>query len=82
MAGESVDKIKFTLNGKEITLKEGERLGCENRKLKDLGSLWNKIDVNGNNKLDKEEFELAEKLNKVLNNNGQWNSAQMKVLAG
>lgn len=81
MAGESVDKIKFTLNGKEITLKEGERLGCENRKLKDLGSLWNKIDVNGNNKLDKEEFELAEKLNKVLNNNGQWNSAQMKALA-
>lgn len=82
MSGENVGKIKFTLNGKEITLSEGERLGRENRKLKDLGSLWEKIDVNGDKHLDKNEFILAQKLNQLLSNNGQWNSSQMKALAG
>lgn len=80
MAGE-VNKIKFTLNGKEITLKEGERLGSENRKLKDLGSLWTQIDTNNNKRLDKEEFSLVKKLASLLDKDGKWDSKDMQQLA-
>lgn len=63
MAGESVNKIEFTFNGKKISLKEGERLGCcEKNKLKDLGSLWTKLDANTNKKLDAEEFSVMQRL--------------------
>lgn len=67
MAGENVNKIEFTFNGKKISLKEGERLGCcEKNKLKDLGSLWTKLDANTNKKLDAEEFIVVQRLVALL----------------
>ena len=79
MAGENVDKIKFSVNGKDITLREGERLGNDKRKLKDLGSLWDKITQD--NKLDKNELDMFKKLDQILNKNGEWNSVQMQSIA-
>lgn len=79
MTGENIDKIKFSFNDKKITLREGENLRWEKRKLADLGSLW--TEITKDNKLDSDEMNLFQKLDKLLNNNGSWNSSQMKALA-
>lgn len=78
MAGE-VNKIKFTLNGKEITLKEGECLKNDKRQLKALGSLWDEISKD--NKLDKNELDMFKNLDKLLNKNGEWKAEDMANLA-
>ena len=71
MSGENLNKIKFNLGGKDFTLRLGENLKNEKKNL-DLGSIWDEIDKNRDNKLDRDEYKLFAKLNSCLNKDGKW----------
>lgn len=71
MSGENFNKIKFNLGGKDFTLRLGENIKNEKKNL-DLGSIWDEIDKNDDNKLDRDEYKLFAKLNSCLNKDGKW----------
>lgn len=76
MAGE----IKFTINGKTLSLQEGEKLKNNDLKeLKWLGSLWNGIS-DGDNVLDKEEANVLRLLSSLLGSGVEWTKENVAKL--